>query len=233
MKGCLAVLMLLVCGCSSGGPGMIDTQSVPVSHVSTRVFRAGERTVDDPTFGPGSETPEGFQRVTGQWRADGAAKEQAWTVELYPSTRPGIREAILHATDGYKAGLGSTVNASARIYPRFERKKFRWGTAVTFLVQYQNDNTNYVPNNGMLAYEIHGLTRDGQYVKGRFEVTHPKLTEYGSEVRDYQEGDPAEPGSPMRKDRDYILVESCPAGEFQPSLSEIDRFVGTLKPSKP
>jgi hypothetical protein len=40
---------------------------------------------------------------------------------------------------------GFTLNASARIYPRFRHKHFSWGQAVSFLVQYQNDNTNYVP----------------------------------------------------------------------------------------
>lgn len=233
MKGFSAGWMLLLVGCASSGTGLIDTKSVPVSQVVSRSFKAGEPTLDDPVFGPQSVTKEGFQRTTGKWRAKGAAKEQEWTVELRPSVPPDSREAILHAANGYQANLGAAINSTARIYPRFERKSFSWGTAVTFLVQYQNDNTNYVPNNDMLTYEIHGLTRDGLYVTGRFGVTHPHLTQFGPEVRDHKEGNPAEPGSNMKKDPDYVLVESCPPGEFHPSLTEIDRFVGTLKPSQP
>ena len=58
-----------------------------------------------------------------------------------------------------------------------------WGEAITFLTQYQNDNTNYVPNNGMLEYQVHGITWDRHYtIRAEFGITHPRLTEFGPKV---------------------------------------------------
>jgi hypothetical protein len=134
------------------------------------------------------------------------------------------------AKDGYEADLGFTLDASPRIYPRFQHKHFSWGEAVSFLVQYQNDNTNYVPNNGMLLYEVHGVTTDQRYtVRAQFGLTHPRLTEFGPGVRDYRD-DASNPDSPMRRDRDYRLVEHCPNDAFQPSIKDIDAMLDTLKP---
>jgi len=158
----------------------------------------------------------------------GAQKNRRWSVEIHSRITDKQRQAITSDSNGYNARLGWTINASLRICPRFERKSFAWGQAVSFLAQYQNDNTNYVPNNGMLIYEVHGITKDGGYVRARFGVTHPGLTEFGPEVRDYRNGEPADPASPMRKDPHYRLVETASPASFEPSLSEIDRFLETL-----
>ncbi|QIF01054.1 hypothetical protein [Roseimicrobium sp. ORNL1] len=126
--------------------------------------------------------------------------------------------------------MGYNINSSPRIYPRFTRKSFPWGDAVSFIVQYQNDNTNYVPNNGMMSYEVQGVTHDHRYtVRARFGITHPRLDEFGPKVRDYSD-DTFKPDSPMRRDRDYVLVERCPDTAFQPSLEDIDAMLQTLKP---
>ena len=69
----------------------------------------------------------------------GRAKERNWTGEVKRSASPKVWRA-LQAKDGYEAGLGSILDASPRIYPRFRRKHFAGGEAVSFLVQYQNDN---------------------------------------------------------------------------------------------
>lgn len=158
----------------------------------------------------------------------GAQKHRWWSVEIHDKATASQRKAIMDASNGYDADLGWEINASLRICPRFERKSFSWGNAVSFLAQYQNDNTNYVPNNGMLTYEVHGITREGKYARARFGVTHPGLVEFGEGVRDYRDGDPADPASPMRKDPHYRLVEKAPPSSFEPSLSEIDRFLDTL-----
>lgn len=158
----------------------------------------------------------------------GGTKERWWNIEIHSAASEKTRKAIESTGDGYTADLGRAINASARIYPRFERKKFKWGNAVSFFVQYQNDNTNYVPNNGMLTYEVHGLTPDGRYIRACFGVTHPDLMEFGPEVRDDRDGDPADPSSVMRRDPHYRLVEEAQPGAFQPSLAEIDAFLNTL-----
>jgi hypothetical protein len=159
----------------------------------------------------------------------GQAKYRGWSVEVQQGSSPKVLRA-LQAKDGYEADLGFNIDASARIYPRFRHKTFSWGEAVSFLVQYQNDNTNYVPNNGMLLYEAHGVTRDHRYtVKAQFGVTHPALTEFGPRVRDYRD-DSDKPDSAMRQDPDYLLVENCPDDAFQPSIAAIDDMLDTLKP---
>lgn len=84
----------------------------------------------------------------------------------------------------------------------------------------------------MLIYEVHGITGDGRYVRGRFGVTHPGLVEFGPGLRDYRDGDPADPTSPMRKDPHYRLVEKTRPDSFEPSLLEIDRFLDTLETKK-
>jgi hypothetical protein len=84
------------------------------------------------------------------------------------------------------------------------------GQSCSFLVQYQNDSTNYVPNNGMLLYEVHGVTYDKRFtIRAKFGLTHPRLTEFGPTVRDYHD-DTFKSESRMRRDRDYLLVEKCP-----------------------
>jgi hypothetical protein len=238
----MAALVWVCQSCSTGSNVGLDTSRYPVTGVSINNFKKGQPTSEDRIFP--NEAAEDFTRITGQWRPTGATnytrtgtyygagKQRWWRVEIYGNASELTRKAITQAGDGYKAGLGSATNASARIYPRFERKKFGWGEAVSFFVQYQNDNTNYVPNNGMLTYEVHGLTSDGSYVNASFGVTHPGLVEFGPDVRDYKDVDPADPGSAMRRDPHYRLVESASPGSFEPSLDEIDGFLDTLEIGK-
>ena len=54
------------------------------------------------------------------------------------------------------------------------------------------------------------------------------ITGFEPEIKDYRDGDPSDPNSPMRKDPHYRLVESAAASAFEPSLAEIDRFLATL-----
>ena len=240
----LATAAFVLQSCATAPTLMLDTARFPVVEVETKKIKRGQQISENVSFREEVAT-QNFTRVSGQWRPEGATtstgtgtyygatKDRWWRVELFPSASERVRHAIESASDGYAADLGRTINASARIYPRFERKRFDWGEAVTFLVQYQNDNTNYVPNNGMLNYELHGLTADGRYLRARFGVTHPDLVEFGPRVRDHREGDPADPGSPMRRDSYYRLVESAPPRSFEPSLREIDAFVNTLKIDEP
>ena len=233
----IPILAAFLTACSSAPHVTLDTTHFPVSRISTKIIRKGQPNGD---IG-GVKAQVDYTRVEGQWTEPeftkyanedytyyGSSKYRWWFVELYSSATDKESNAILNAADGYKAGLGRSSNASARIYPRFERKEFVWGRAVSFFVQYQNDNTNYVPNNGMLEYEVHGLTKDGVYVRANFGITHPRLGEFGPSVRDHREGDPKDPHSTMREDPDYLLVERASGSSFEPSLQKINEFVNGL-----
>lgn len=163
---------------------------------------------------PGYRAQNPTTRIQGKW----------WFVEVENGASPHVQRAF-RAKDGYEANLGFALNASPRIYPRFRHKHFAWGEAVSFLVQYQNDITNMVPSNGMLAYEVHGITSDQKHtIRAQFEVRHPGLTG----ERDYRD-DTFLPASPMRRDPDYLLVENCPDSAFQPSIDAMDTMLGSMK----
>ncbi len=160
----------------------------------------------------------------------GAAKHRTWFVEVRRGAPSATLQRALQAKDGYEADLGFGLDSSPRIYPRFRHKHFSWGEAVSFLVQYQNDNTNDVPNNGMLLYEVHGITNDQKYtIRAQFGLTHPHLREFGPGLHNYRDN-PSKPDSAMRRDPDYLLVETCPDGAFQPSIKDIDAMLDTLRP---
>ncbi|CAN5659261.1 hypothetical protein BH11VER1_BH11VER1_36500 [soil metagenome] len=209
-------------------------------HIGRHTYRQGAPLVNDAIFGPinraeratavvcGNSVDPAFVSYAGGGYGTGA-EQRGWRVEVQSGASDRVLRALQNAKDGYEADLGCAINASARIYPRFTRKHFSWGEAVSFIVQYQNDNTNYVPNNGMMIYEVHGVTHDRRYtIRASFGITHPRLTEFGPQVRDCRD-DAFKADSPMRRDRDYLLVERCPDTAFQPSLKSIDAMLETLK----
>ena len=237
-----ASLLLTSCAALQPPPRFALSVSGQFDHHTERhTFRQGTPLVDDPIFGPINRAERPTAVVSGQsvnpsfvsYAGGGygaGAEQRGWSVEVQSGTSDRLLRALQTAKDGYEADLGRAINASARIYPRFTRKHFSWGEAVSFIVQYQNDNTNYVPNNGMMTYEVHGVSNDRRYtIRARFGVTHPRLVEFGPRVRDYRD-DTFKSDSPMRRDRDYLLVERCPDTEFQPSIKDIDAMLETLKP---
>lgn len=160
----------------------------------------------------------------------GATKHHGWRIEVERGASPKVLRG-LHATDPYDADLGHNFEGRARIMPRFRQKTYSWGAAVSFLAQYQNDIGDDAPNNGMLVYEVHGVTRDQRYtVAAFFGITHPGLKEFGPGLASYDEPDAAAMDAPIRRDPSYLLVENCRDGDFQPSITKIDEFLDTLKP---
>ena len=72
--------------------------------------------------------------------------------------------------------------------------------------------------NGALRYKVWAVSKDHRFtVAANFAVSHPKL-----------EGWVTAPDDPEMDPR-YILVQSCAAGEFQPSLAVIDHVVDSLE----
>lgn len=156
----------------------------------------------------------------------GAWGKQKWSVEvsLAPTARvQQIRKACSEATDGYDAGHRVDEDGSY-MFARFEHKDFRWGMAFSYLTQFTQDTSAYVPHNGHLTYEVWGITQNGNHVvHAIFELTHPKLGTWGPEVR------VADSIEALKKDRDYTLIESCSASAFGPCLTEIDSLLNYLE----
>lgn len=247
MRFFLLILPLLtLASCTVISPSPKFAMSVPPAFseaVEHRIYRPGDPLTESAfsrRMFPNYRAKHPITRLDGHWvdpsfptyRESGTyygrSKHRGWTVEVERSASPKVLQA-LQAEDGYEARLGFALNASARIYPRFRHELFSWGEAVSFLVQYQNDNTNYVPNNGMLQYEVHGITDDHRHaIRAKFGLTHPRLKEFGPSVRDYRDIT-SEPTSPMRRDRDYVLVERCPEGAFQPSIKAINAMLDTIR----
>jgi hypothetical protein len=237
-------LCLLFAGCCALRPPPRFGLAIPpqFDHLTKRTsFRQGAQLVDDPLLGPinraerpvavvsGQALNPSFVSYTGGGYGTGA-EQRGWSVEVKLGCSARVLRALRTAKDGYEADLGSAINSSPRIYPRFRRKQFSWGEAVSFLVQYQSDMENCVPNNGLLCYEVHGVTHDRRYtVRAVFGVTHPRLVEFGPKVRAYPFDAPG-PRSPIRRDPDYLLVERCSDREFQPSIRDIDGMIDTLRP---
>jgi hypothetical protein len=159
------------------------------------------------------------QSITNHW----------WRVRVYKTRAQKTATAYEHARDGYDADLSEArdylnYNESPYGFVRFERKRFRWGRAVSMLTLSAQDGT-YTPNNGHLYYEIWGITRQKKYaVIASFSVTHPKLPTWGEAgvIRD------AKGIEALKNDSDYALIETCSPDQFQPSLTAADRLVDSL-----
>ncbi len=150
----------------------------------------------------------------------------------------------------------SSRTARAYLFARYARKHFRWGNAVSFFSQATQDTAIYAPDNGHLTCEVWGVTKDHRHtVVGWFRVSHPKLSDWGEGVRDMRDthhdldsemtdamnrndvqlitklrqmmGDRED--AAMRSDPGYKLSQNCSSDEFEPSLSAVDKLVGSLR----
>jgi len=153
-------------------------------------------------------------------------QEHSWKIEvsLAPTARiQQIQKACSEATDGYDAGHRVDEDGSY-MFARFAHKDFRWGRAFSYLTQFTQDTSVYVPHNGHLTYEVWGITQNGSHVvHATFDLTHPKLGTWGPEVR------VADSIEALKRDRDYALIESCSSSAFAPGLTEIDSLLNSLE----
>jgi hypothetical protein len=70
----------------------------------------------------------------------------------------------------------STVDAEYSLCARVERLASPWVSGFTFLVQFTQEESGNLPNNGELTYRFLGITRDGAYfVDASFAVNHASL----------------------------------------------------------
>ena len=156
------------------------------------------------------------------------ARNHSWTVRVYRRFSQKVADAYASARDGFEADLNESpeflgLNQQSYMYARFARKRFAWGDAVSFFSQFTDDAYLHSPNNGHLTYEVWGLTRDRQYtVVANVSVTHPKLPDWGPEVRD------APSVKALKQDRDFKLIETCSPEEFEASLAAFDQMLQSL-----
>ncbi|SRR6266498_576848 len=207
------------------------TLSVPppfATEVTVKHYREGQDLLHDPIFHLITVAPlteyHGFfgPRVARQ------ADIHAWRVDVFAHFSPKVAAACAAAKDGYEADLSIEpeffgLNERAYMFARFERKRFSWGSAVSFLSQTVQEVALYVPHNGHLEYEVWGVTPDRKFtVVAKLFASHPKLTGWGPEVRVASSMDA------LKRDRDYKRVEKCDPEEFEPSLTAFDRMLETL-----
>lgn len=205
-------------------PASFDT-SVTVKH-----YRQGQDVLSSPQFKVATSVSMAEHHGWFGPRSAG----HSWTVRVYATLNPKVVAAYNKARDGMEADLNEgreflgMVNSYLHpIFARFEQKHFRWGDAVSFFsLSYQDtpDSGVYVPDNGHLTYEVWGVTRDQQYtVVASVSVSHQKLADWGPQVRVVKDIET------LKQDRDYQLIEECPADQFKPSLNAFDRLLDSLE----
>ena len=219
----LIVTLLTSCGTMSPSVPDIDLQiSNAFNHTLRRTeFKTGDFILNSPPYIIKAKVPTA--RIQGEWGNPTPAKypfDHRWRIEVESTDAKSTADAIAKATSGYNTGLNTHGNY---LFARFERKKFQWGKAISFLSQFSDSLGGEVPNNGCLTYEVWGTTTDNQYiVRLTCSVTHRDLTEWGPKVRGTRSMEE------LHADKDYKLVEICAASDFEPALSELDRLLDTL-----
>jgi hypothetical protein len=222
----LAVALALASCSSSDAPPsfVLPVPSAFGKTVDRHAFRRGESLGEGAPY-ESEKATSALTRIGGEY----AKGDAHWSVEVTRGAAPNVLRALATAKDGYDANLGYLPGFAPVLYARFARKQFRWGDAVSFLVQYQVEAPTYAPNNDRLTYEVHGVTKDHRYTVRAifFDIQHPGL-KLQSQTRSYRE-DSSKPDAPIRRDPAYILVEHCPDTAFQPSIKDIDAILNELK----
>jgi hypothetical protein len=219
----LVVTLLSSCGTVSTTVPDIDLQiSGAFNHKLTRSkFKTGDYLVNSPPYIIKAKVPT--TRIEGEWGNPTPAQhplDHRWRIDVESTDAKSTADAIAKATSGYDAGLDRDGNY---MFARFERKQFRWGKAISYFSQFTDDTGGYVPHNGGLTYEVWGTTADNRHIVHlRCSITHRALEEWGPKVRTTRSM------MELHADKDYKLVEICPASDFEPALSELDRLLDTL-----
>ena len=198
------------------------------TELSVKHFRKGQDVLNSPPYCLTTVAAMTEHRGYFGPRVGDTSRDHRWTIRVYRRFTQKVADAYASARDGFEADLNESpeflgLESSSYMYARFERKRFPWGTGVSFFSQFTQDTGVYVPHNGHLTYEVWGVTPDEKYtVVGTVAVTHRKLADWGPEVRN------ARSIEALKRDRDYRLVEKCSAEDFEPSLTAFDRVVESL-----
>jgi hypothetical protein len=227
----IAVVTGVIAASASGADAPQVTLSVPsafATEVTIKHYHKGQELSHDPTYQLVTIAPlTEYHGWFGSRNAD-QANNHEWKVDVFARYSPRVVAALKTTKDGYQANLNIEpeffgLNERSYMFARFEHKHFKWGDAVSFLSQFTQDTAVYVPHNGHLTYEVWGLTHDHKHtVVASVAVRHPKLANWGPEVRD------AGSLAALKNDHDYKHVENCSPEEFEPGLTAFDRMLDTL-----
>ena len=120
------------------------------------------------------------------------------------------------------------INELQAMHAQVQYLDFANGTGVRYLTQY---NQGPVPiNNSELIYTFQGLTSDGQaYVAAVLPVTNPELQASPEFSAEYTQALTDNPGYY----KEYLtstvtLLNQSPAGNFTPSLDQLDALVRSI-----
>ena len=214
---------------AADAPQVILSVAPPfATEITVKHYHKGQDLLHDPTFHLVTSAPlTEYHGWFGPRNAD-QANNHWWKIDVFARYSERVAAAFTSAKDGYQADLNIEpeffgFNERSYMFARFEHKRFKWGDAVSFLSQFTQDPTLFVPHNGHLTYEIWGLTPDRKFtVVAMLSVSHTKLGNWGSGVRVASSMDA------LKRDKDYKRVEKCDPEEFDPSLTAFDRLLETL-----
>lgn len=113
----------------------------------------------------------------------------------------------------------ATVDAAYSLCTRVERVESAWVRGFVFLVQFTQEESGNLPNNGELTYRFLGITKDGAYlIDATFAVNHAFLPR-----------DPIYVNARKLRDSERQLA-GFDENSFQPPLSRLKAVIRSLVP---
>jgi hypothetical protein len=173
---------------------------------------------------------------TGEWtepqfkvRYPHGASGFKWQITVrHQNSRAKARRILrsMRSVEQAKSGkLTEQIHSQAYLFSRFEKKRFRWGKAVSYLVQLTESGIYYEPNSEDLLYEVHGVTDDYRFsIDAAFSLGHTGLPAERSSAKN-QKDRPEE----LEHLDTYRLITEAKPETFEPSLFSIDDMLDTLQ----
>ncbi|HEY2710939.1 MAG TPA: hypothetical protein VGI60_00370 [Chthoniobacterales bacterium] len=230
------IFVLIVTGCSTPPPVSRPAARLEVPADFQTAFQQHQFQKDDAVSGKGRVSFTAgvpLTRYQGNWGpiTNDIGRNHDWWIDVYAGLSKEILLVCTQAKDGYETPFDDSGDlfspwppelhnghgGSGYFCARFEQKHFRWGDGISLLSQDVDDTHPPGPMNGALRYKVWAVSRNHRFtVFANFAVTHPKLDGWVAMPDEFE------------KDPRYILIQSCPADEFQPSLTVVDRMIDSL-----
>jgi hypothetical protein len=225
-KKYLSLVLFVGVSCQSPPSASLRTDVALHRDVTTRRLIVGDLLLNSPPYVIPAKWPT--TEIRGHW----GLQPSKWPLEHHFQLTVERRRCsdiadYLGAMSGANGEYRSFGSLSAiSIYGRFARREFPWGTAVTFVSQGSQDGP-YSPDNGHMSYEIWGCDpTHRRFVRFRCSITHPSWPEWADEqIRSFKHWTQSE----IDADPDVKALESLPPDSFCPSLTQIDKFVESIK----
>jgi hypothetical protein len=180
------------------------------------------------SFNPGKGGRPASTTISGVWHSPkGESKTgQSWSVTVVKQEDPLVTQAC-NSRNASSLNLAKDDfgGANPYLYAGFERLSLPWGKAIGYFVQASKDGGWHEPNNEQLRYQIRGVTDDKKYtIIGRFQV---RLAQLPADSKNAQDA-----GGDVRRlhsFESYKLLNQADASSFEPSLTEMQNLVGSVK----